>query len=76
MLVSKTVEFPFFTKFEDYHDGPYYAQFLSEILSCKVMCEELVAGDDYRGYPECQKLAKGGQFDAYPFRFFLPGQED
>ena len=34
-------ELPFIYHFEDYHEGSYYAKFLSDTLGVDIHCEEL-----------------------------------
>ena len=55
--MNATIKLPFIYHFEDYHEGSYYAKFLSDTLGVDIHCEEL---DKDRGsvvYPSDVKVA-------------------
>ena len=39
--MNATIKLPFIYHFEDYHEGSYYAKFLSDTLGVDIHCEEL-----------------------------------
>ena len=51
LTLDAMITLPFIYHFEDYHEGPHYAVFLSAALGVDVGCKELAFDEQRRKYP-------------------------